>query len=240
MPTSRCTRPQLELQLLAQLGVQRAERLVEQQHPRAAAPAPGPARPAAAGRRTAGRDGAWRSLPICTRSSASPTRRVVSSLRRLQVPQAERDVVPDRHEREQRVGLEDGVHRAAVRRIAGDVAAVEFDPAGIGLLEAGDHPQRRGLAAARRPQQRDRTPPPGCRGRCPVTAGTPVEGLRQLTSPIVTARHARVTGLRQPTARRTSRSWRRTGRRRRRRAERTAAIAPPSPTAAGTRRHCAA
>ena len=34
MPTSRCSCAQLELQLLAQLGVQRSERLVEQQHGR--------------------------------------------------------------------------------------------------------------------------------------------------------------------------------------------------------------
>ena len=36
-----------------------------------------------------------------------------------------------------------------------DVLAVEQDPPVGGLLEAGDHPQRRGLAAARRPEHRE-------------------------------------------------------------------------------------
>ena len=36
-----------------------------------------------------------------------------------------------------------------------EVAPVELDAAGVGLLEAGDHPQRRGLAAARGAEQRE-------------------------------------------------------------------------------------
>ena len=55
--------------------------------------------------------------------------------------------------REQRVVLEDRVDVALVRRDAGDRRAGEQDLAFGRLLEAGDHPQRRGLAAARRPEQ---------------------------------------------------------------------------------------
>src|SRR6201999_1754799 len=78
--------------------------------------------------------------------------------RGLLVLQPERDVVPYRHEREQRVGLEHGVDRTLVRGIPRDVAAVEFDAAGVRLFEAGDHAQRRRLTATRRPEQRVELP----------------------------------------------------------------------------------
>ena len=76
----------------------------------------------------------------------------------VRVPQPERDVVPHRHEREQRVVLEDRVDRALVRSHVGDVDAVQQDLALGRLLEAGDHPQRRGLPAARGPQQGEELP----------------------------------------------------------------------------------
>ena len=67
-------RLQLDLQRLAELGVQSAERLVEQEH-RGVQDRRGPARRAAAGRRTAA-SGRRFSKPVsCTSSSASPTRR---------------------------------------------------------------------------------------------------------------------------------------------------------------------
>ena len=105
-------RLELELQVLAQLGVQRTERLVEQQHRRveheragerdalllAAGELAGPALGVVGHlhqlERLADPRGAWsRSLPT------------------LAVAQAERDVVPHVEEREQRVGLEDRVDR---------------------------------------------------------------------------------------------------------------------------------
>ena len=55
--------------------------------------------------------------------------------------QAVGDVVTDRHVREERVILEDGVHVALERRHTGDVAAVEQDATGGRPLEAGDHAQ---------------------------------------------------------------------------------------------------
>ena len=70
---------QLQLQLLAQLGVQRAQRLVEQQHPRPQHQRPRQRDPLLL---TAGqlRGAALGEVAIRTSSSASPTRRLVSSL----------------------------------------------------------------------------------------------------------------------------------------------------------------
>ena len=56
--------------------------------------------------------------------------------------------------RKERVALKNLVHIPAVRGQVGDVAAIETDDAGGGCLEAGDHAQERGLAAAGRPQER--------------------------------------------------------------------------------------
>ena len=135
--------------LTPQLGVQVRERLVEQQHLRvhhqragqrhplllAAAQLvrrallqPGQAEKAAASRRHAAARSASRATPASLRPYA--------------------DVLGDAHVREQRVVLED--HRRAapvggtslMRRLA------EHDVADVRLVEAGDHPQRRGLAAA--------------------------------------------------------------------------------------------
>ena len=69
--------------------------------------------------------------------------------------QPERDVARDRQMRKQRVALEHHVDRPPVRRHGGDVVAVEQDAARRRRLEAGEHAQQRGLAAARRPEQRE-------------------------------------------------------------------------------------
>ena len=106
---------QLELELLAQLQVERAERLVEQQHLRPVDERPRERDPLllAAGQlaRLARR-----------RSSSSPTRRRISAYTRLLQlgaldplsPQPERDVLVDRQVREEGVALEDGVDVALV------------------------------------------------------------------------------------------------------------------------------
>ncbi len=57
------------------------------------------------------------------------------------------------HVREEGVGLEHHVDRPAVRRHAGHVLAVDQDAAAIGRLEARDHAQQGGLAAARAAQK---------------------------------------------------------------------------------------
>ena len=93
---------------------------------------------------------------ICTMSSASATRSRISDLRRAALLQPVGHVLGDRHVREERVRLEDGVDVAAVRAAcrARERPEMRMSPAS-GLLEAGDHAQRRRLAAARRPEQRD-------------------------------------------------------------------------------------
>ena len=81
-------------------------------------------------------------------SSASLTRLAISDLRHALLAQAVGDVLGDGHVREQGVRLEHGVDVALVRRDALHVLAADADEALVGLLEAGEHAQRRGLAAA--------------------------------------------------------------------------------------------
>jgi hypothetical protein len=73
----------------------------------------------------------------------------------LLAAQAEGDVLVHVEVREQGVGLEHGVHVPLVRGQCRHVAAAEVDGAVRGLLEAADHPQGRGLPAARRPEHRE-------------------------------------------------------------------------------------
>ena len=72
--------------------------------------------------------------------------------------QPEGHVLGDREMREQRVALEDGIHGALVGPQFGDVVVPEQDPAVGRLLQARDHAQRRGLAAARRSEQGEERP----------------------------------------------------------------------------------
>ena len=69
--------------------------------------------------------------------------------------QAEADIVLDIHVGEQRIGLEHHSDLALVGRQRRDVLALDEDGAGGRALEAGDHAQDRGLAAARGAEQRD-------------------------------------------------------------------------------------
>ena len=62
--------------------------------------------------------------------------------------EAKGDVLLQRHVREQRIVLEDGVDAAPVRRQSLDIGAAQTNFARCRLLEAGDHPQKRCLAAA--------------------------------------------------------------------------------------------
>ena len=71
----------------------------------------------------------------------------------LPLAEAIAHVPGDVHVREQRVVLEDRVDVAPVGRHAGDRLTREEDLALGRLLEPGDHPERRGLAAARRAKE---------------------------------------------------------------------------------------
>jgi ABC-type ATPase involved in cell division len=70
--------------------------------------------------------------------------------------QGKGDVSRDRHVREERVALEHRVDGSPFGRRVLEVDAVEHDGAGIGQVESGNHSQERGLAAARRPEQREK------------------------------------------------------------------------------------
>ncbi len=69
--------------------------------------------------------------------------------------QAVLDVLRDGHVREQRIFLEHRVDVAAPGRQRRDVHAAEFDHAGGGLLESGDHAQHRGLSRPRGTEDRE-------------------------------------------------------------------------------------
>ena len=56
--------------------------------------------------------------------------------------------------------IADAEPRALVHRQRGDVVAVELDAAAVGLDQAGDHVEHRGLAGAVRPEQADRLAAP--------------------------------------------------------------------------------
>ena len=71
------------------------------------------------------------------------------------VDEAVADVLHHGQVGEQRVGLEDDAEVALRRRQPRDVAAADLDRAGVLHLEAGDHAQQRGLAAAGRPEEAD-------------------------------------------------------------------------------------
>ena len=145
---------ELDLHLLAELQVERPERLVEEQD----------ARPVD----ERSREGD--ALPLTARQLArlaalvalqpDHPERIGDACRALCLGhlahhQAVGHVVTDRHVREQGVILEHRVHVAIERGHGRHVLAVHQDPAFARQLEAGDHPQRRGLARARRPEHRE-------------------------------------------------------------------------------------
>src|ERR1022692_1413897 len=145
---------ELDFQRAAQLGIQRAERLVEQQYRWLEHERPGQRHPLllAAGK-LAG-------TALGERPQLDELQRLVDrtghlGLAQLAVAQAERHVVEHGQEREQRVALEDRIDVALMRRDAGDIHVIEQDPAVSRLLEPGDQPQRGRLPAAGRAEQRE-------------------------------------------------------------------------------------
>ncbi len=67
----------------------------------------------------------------------------------------EGDIALHRHVREKRVVLEDGTYRPFLWRALREVLAIEEDAAPVRQVEAADHAQQRGLAAAGGPEQRE-------------------------------------------------------------------------------------
>ena len=153
MPTSS-EGAQLDLHRFAQPFVERAQRFVEQQNL-------GPAHQRAGQRHAlalaAGQlVGARAPKPVepdHRQRVFDPARSSVARQRSL--AQAIGDIVEHIEVRKNRVGLEHHVGGPPVRRHVGHALAVERDRAAVGKLEARDHAQQGGLAAARRSQQRE-------------------------------------------------------------------------------------
>ena len=76
-----------------------------------------------------------------------------ASLRQLQLAQAIGDIVEHIEVRKDRIGLEHHVGGPQMRRHRVHRLAVDGDDAAVRRLEARDHAQQGGLAAARRAQQ---------------------------------------------------------------------------------------
>ena len=148
---------ELELHLLAQLHVERAEGLVEQE------------RGGVVHQRSGERDAlllASRELPRTAFLEALELddAKHVHHARPMLLPrnafhlQPEHDVVVDRHVREEGVLLKHHVHRTAVREHGRHVFALEEDATLVGPLEAGDHAERRRLPATARAEHREELP----------------------------------------------------------------------------------
>jgi hypothetical protein len=143
---------QEELHLLAQLQVERAERLVEEQHLGPVDERAGERHPLALAA------GELPGLALADVGKPHPAEYLVHAClpllaRHAADPQAVADVLGDRHVREESVVLEDRVDVARVGRRVRDISAAQLDVALIRALEARDQTQRRRLARARRPEQ---------------------------------------------------------------------------------------
>ena len=140
-------------QLGAHLGVERAERLVEQQHLRLDRER--------AGERHALALAAGELVGVALLVAGEPDdlEQLVDArgdpvLRLLADLHPERDVVAHGHVLERGVVLEHEADPAPLRRHPGGVVAADHDRAGVRLLQPRDDAQQRGLAGAARAQQR--------------------------------------------------------------------------------------
>ncbi len=139
-------------QLLAHLGIESAERFIEQQHLGLHRQRPRQRHP----------------LPLAAGELKGIAARVALQLHQLQQllhpvanpgrapaaqAQAEGDVLPHRQMLEQGEVLEHKAHMPLLHREGGGIGAVEVHPTLVHRLQAGHHPQQGALAAAGRPQQ---------------------------------------------------------------------------------------
>ena len=144
---------QLGLHVLAELEVERAERLVEQEHRRSLGEGAGEGHPLLLAAGHLGRAAAGSRPARPTSSRYSPVRRVTSADGQLLHPQPERDVLGDGHVREQGVVLEDRVDVALVGRQVVDGPALDEQLARAHRDEPADEVEGRRLAAAGRPEE---------------------------------------------------------------------------------------
>ena len=145
---------ELELHLLTQLHIERTERLVEEERGGLIDECPRERDPLLLSARELSRLSTLEAFELDDSQYLEHAPAVLATRNALHL-ETEHDVVVDRHVREECVLLEDHVHGAPVREDRRDVAPLEQDPAGVGHFEPGDHPQRRRLAAAARPEKRE-------------------------------------------------------------------------------------
>src|SRR6056297_174963 len=144
--------PELALHLLAHLLVERRKRLVEQQHLRLENERPRKGNPLAlaAGKRVSPPSAEAREPNHLERG---PDLAPLLLPREPRTSQPEGDVLRYREMRKDRIGLEHHVRGPPVRRNPLHVRPRDPHPTRSHLLEARDHPQKRGLAAARRTEK---------------------------------------------------------------------------------------
>ena len=177
MPSRRCSSINSSLRAFAQLLVERGQRLVEQQHLR---PPRQRARQRHALLLAAGELiglALLQALELDQRDHLGDAG-VDLGARHARALQSERDVVAHGKMRKQRVVLEHHVDRTLVRQHLRDVLAVQQDAALVRRLEAGEHPQQRGLAAAARAEQREKFAARGYRAKA-----DPPPATRRISSP---------------------------------------------------------
>ncbi len=138
----------------ADLGVERRQRLVEQEHLGLHGERPGEGDALL----LAARQLVWIAVGECGELDelehlVDPVLALLA--RDLAGPQAEVDVERDVEVREQAVALEHHAHVPLVRRLVGDVDAVHRHRAGVGAFETGGDAQRRGLPAPAGPEEAD-------------------------------------------------------------------------------------
>ena len=140
-------------EVLADLRVERAERLVQQQDlgaGRQGARERDPL-PLASGELVGVALGEVRELDELEQLVDAPAPRAT-----LLLPHAETElhVLRHGHVAEQGVVLEDEAHAAVLHALGRELLVAHEDPSGRGLFEPGDHPQHRALPRARGPEQR--------------------------------------------------------------------------------------
>ena len=170
MPTWRCRRVSSSLHLLPQLQVERAERLVEQQHRR---PVDERARERDALALAAAELARAPLLVAVERDHLQHLERGTPALglRHLLHAQAELDVVGHAHVREERVALEHGVDRARMGRDVLHRLAVDQQRAARWRVSKPPiRFKRRRLAAAARAEQREELALARSSGRCSSSA----------------------------------------------------------------------
>ncbi len=148
---------ELGTRLHPELGVKVGQGLVHQEHRGATHDGPGQRDPLALSARELGRPTIEELL-----EAEHPARlghgRVSFVLRDPTVAQRELDVPAHGHVRVERVALEHHGHVSVAGLDVGDVGAGDGHGARVGHVEPGDHAQRGGLAASRRPEQHEELP----------------------------------------------------------------------------------